>query len=80
MQLKQEQVGEEYLYDRACSGRLVIATGDFHQEHVEKMIRGNRRIKQKDITLKLEASEEIFGHIINPQRFRKFVPGGSHEN
>jgi hypothetical protein len=35
------------------------------------MIRGNRRIKQKGIILKLEAFEERVGHIINPLGFRK---------
>jgi hypothetical protein len=39
----------------------MTATDESHQEHVEEIIRGNRRIKQKDITLKLEASEERVG-------------------
>lgn len=49
----------------------MTATDDFHQEHVEQIIRGSRRIKQKDITLKLEASEERVGHIVIPVGFRK---------
>jgi hypothetical protein len=49
----------------------VTATDESHQEHFEEMIRGNRRIIQKDITLKLEASEERVGHIINTLGFRK---------
>jgi len=58
------------LCDRAWSVRPVTATDESHQEHVEEMIRGNRLIKQKDITFKLEASEERVGHIINPLGFR----------
>ena len=49
----------------------MTATEDSHQKHVKEMIRGKRRIKQKDITLKLEASEERVGHIINPLGFQK---------
>jgi hypothetical protein len=51
--------------------RLVTVIDDFQQELIEQMIRGNRRIKQKNITLKLEAYEERVGHIVNPLGFRK---------
>ena len=39
------------LSDKTQSGRPVTASDQLHQDHVEELIRGNRRIKQKRLLL-----------------------------
>jgi hypothetical protein len=58
----------------------LIATDKSDQEHIEEIIQENRRIKHEDVACKLEISKEGVGHIVNLLGFRKFLPGGSHEN
>jgi hypothetical protein len=54
----------------------VTASDQLHQDRVEELIRGNRRIKQKEIAVALGIFKEIVGHTINVLGFRKFVPDG----
>jgi len=42
----------------------VTASDQLHQDHVEEMIHGNRRIKQKENAVALGISKERVGHII----------------
>ena len=57
--------------DRTGSGRPVTASGQLHQDRIEELIRGNRRIKQKEIAVTLGVSKERVGHIIGVLGFRK---------
>jgi len=50
--------------DKTRSGRPVTASDLFHQDRVEKLIRGNRGIKQNEIAVALRISKERVGHII----------------
>jgi len=49
----------------------VTASDQLHQYRVEELIRGNRRIKQKEIAVALGVSKEREGHIIGVLGFRK---------
>jgi len=42
----------------------VAASDQLHQDHIEELIRGNCRIKQKEIAVALGISKERVGHII----------------
>ena len=50
----------------------VTASDQLHQDRVEELIRGNRRMKQKEIAVALGVSKERVGHIIGVLGFRKF--------
>jgi hypothetical protein len=41
----------------------VTASDELHQDRVEELIRGNRRIKQKEISVALWTPMERVGHI-----------------
>ena len=56
---KDGQLGQADLSDRTRSEGLGL-----HQDRVEELIRGNRRIKQKEIAVALGISKERVGHII----------------
>jgi hypothetical protein len=45
------------LSDKMRSGRPVTASDQLHQDHVEKLIHRNRRIKQKEIAVALGISK-----------------------
>ena len=49
----------------------VTASDQLHQDRVEELIRGNRRVKQKEIAVALGVSKERVGHIIGVLAFRK---------
>ncbi|GFR91616.1 histone-lysine n-methyltransferase setmar-like protein [Elysia marginata] len=55
---------ESILRDQKRSGRPLSASNAANQKAVDKMILGNRRIKQKDIAKELEISKERAQHII----------------
>ena len=42
----------------------MTASDQLHQDLAEELIRGNRRIKQKEIAVALGISKERVGHII----------------
>ena len=49
-----------------------MTTSDqLHQDRVEELIRGNRRMKEKEIAVALGISKERVGHIIGVLGFRK---------
>ena len=49
----------------------MTASDQLHQDRVEELIRGNHRIKQKEIAIELGISKERSGHIIGVLGFRK---------
>ena len=57
--------------DKTRSGRPVTASDQLQQDRVEELIRGNRRIKQKEAAISLGISKERVGHIIGVLGFRK---------
>ena len=59
------------LSDKTRSGRPVTASDQLHQDRVEELIRGNRRIKQKEIAVELGIFKVRVGHIIGVHGFRK---------
>ena len=69
---KDGEMGQTDLSDKTRSGRPVTASDQLHQYRVEELIRGNRRIKQKEIAVALGISKERVGHIIGVLGFRKF--------
>ena len=54
---KDGDLGQADLSDRTRSGRPVTASDQLHQDRVEELIRGNRRIKQKEIAIALGISK-----------------------
>jgi len=54
--LKDGELGQADLSDKTRSGRLVTASDQLYQDRVEELIRGNRRIKQKEIAVALGIS------------------------
>ena len=51
---KDGELGQADLSDKTGSGRPVTASDQLHQDRFEELIRGNRRIKQKEIPLHYE--------------------------
>ena len=47
----------------------MTASDQLHQDRVKELIRGNRRIKQKEISVALGISKERMGHIIGVRGF-----------
>jgi len=68
---KDGELGQADLSDKTRSGRPVTASDQLHQDWVEELIRGNRRIKQKEIAVALGISKERVGHIIGVLGFQK---------
>ena len=68
---KDGELGQADLSDKTRSGRPVAASDQLHQDRVEELIRGNRRIKQKEIAVALRISKERVGHIIGVLGFQK---------
>ena len=60
--VKGGELGQADLSDKTRSGRLVTASDELHQDHVEEMMHGNRRIKQKEIAVALGISKESGTH------------------
>ena len=54
----------------------MTASDQLHQDRAEELIRGNRRIKQKETAVALGISKERVRHIIGVLGFRKFVSDG----
>jgi hypothetical protein len=52
-QFKDGELGQADLSDKTRSGRPATASDQLHQDRVEKLIRGNRRVKQKEIAIAL---------------------------
>jgi len=50
---KDGELGQADLSDKTRSGSPVTASDQVHQDRVEEQIRGNRRIKQKEIAIAL---------------------------
>ena len=50
----------------------MTASDQRHQDRVEELISGNRRIKQKETDVALGISNDRGGHIIGVLGFRKF--------
>ena len=69
---KDGELGQADLSDKTRSGRPVTASDQLHQDFVQELIRGNRRIKQKEIAVALGVSKARVGHIIGVLGFRKF--------
>ena len=49
----------------------MTASDQLHQDRVEELIRGNRRIKQKETAVAIGISQERVGQIIDVLGFRK---------
>jgi len=49
----------------------VTVSDQLHQDRTEELIRGNRRIKQKETAVALGISKERVGHIIGVLGFQK---------
>jgi len=60
---KDGELGQADLSYKTRSGRPVTASDQLHQAHIEELICGNRRIKQKEIAIALGISKERVGHI-----------------
>jgi hypothetical protein len=56
--------GRANIFDQPRSGRSVSVTGDKHQKQVDKLIKHDRRITQKQIAGRLRMSKERVGYII----------------
>jgi hypothetical protein len=63
--------GEMSVLDEHKSGRPISVTCDGNQCRVDAMIQENRRIKQRNIALKLGISKERVHHIIETLNYRK---------
>ena len=61
---KDGELGQADLSDKTRSARPVTASDQLRQDRVEELIRGNRRIKQKETAIALGISKERVGHII----------------
>ena len=68
---KNAELGQADLSDKTRSGRPMTASDQLHQDRVEELIRGNHRIKQKEIAIELGISKERSGHIIGVLGFHK---------
>jgi len=55
---KDGELGQAGLSDKTRCGRPVTASHQLHQDRVEELIRGNRRIKQKETAVALGISKE----------------------
>jgi len=73
---KDGELGQADLSDKTLSGIPLTASDQLHQDLVEEMIRGNRRIKQKEIAVALGIYKDRVRHIIGVLGFRKFVSDG----
>ena len=74
---KDGELGQADLIDKTrCGRRPVTANDQLHQDGVEELIRGNRRIKQKEIALALGTSKERVGHNLVFLGSENFVPDG----
>ena len=73
---KDGELGPADLSDKTLSGIPLTASDQLHQDRVEEMIRGNRRIKQKEIAVALGIYKDRVRHIIGVLGFRKFVSDG----
>jgi len=62
--LKDGELGQADLSEKSQRGRPVTASDQLHQDHVEELICGNRRSKQKETAVALGISKEKVGHII----------------
>ena len=69
---KDGELGQADLSDKSRSGSPVTASGQLNQDRVEELIRGNRRITQKEIAFALGISKKRVGHVIGVLGFRKF--------
>jgi len=63
--------GEMSVVDEHGSGRPISVTRDENQCRVDAMIQENRRIKQRNIALKLGISQERAHHVIEILNYRK---------
>ena len=61
---KDGELRQAYFIDKTRSGKPVTASDELHQDRVEELTRGNRRIKQKEIAVALRTSKERVEHII----------------
>ena len=75
-----EAVLQGSVLDLHRSGRPISVTRDKNQYTVDATIQADRRIKQRDIALKLSISQERVHRIIQTLNCRKFAPGGSRDN
>jgi len=66
---KDGELGQADLSDKTRSGRPVTASVQLHQDRIEELIRGNRRIKQKETAIALAISKERVEHIIGVLEF-----------
>jgi len=64
-QFKDGELGQADLSDKTRSGRPETASDHLHQDCIKKLIRGNRRIKQKEIAVALGISKERVGNLID---------------
>ena len=63
--------GEMSVLDEHRPGRPISLTRDKNQCRMDAMIQENRRIKQRDIALKLGISQERVHHITETLNYRK---------
>ena len=68
---KDGELGQADLSDKTRSGGTVTASDQLHQNRVEELIRGNRRMKQNEIAVALGISKERVGLIIGVLGFWK---------
>jgi len=68
---KDGELEQADLSDKTRIGRPVTASDQLHHDRAEEMIRGNRRIKQKEIDDELGISKRRVGHVIGVLGFRK---------
>ena len=69
------RAGEMSVLDEHRPGRNISVTRDENKCRVDAMIQENRRIKQRDIALKLGISQERVHHIIETLNYRKVSKG-----
>ena len=66
------EMGQADLSDKTRSGRTVTASDQLHQDGVEELIRGNYRIRQKEIAVVLGISDTLLVFL----DCENFVPDG----
>lgn len=71
--------GKMSVFDEQRSGRPITVTHAENQRRVSAMIRENRRIRQRDIALKLEISQERVQHIMETLNYSKEITNQDEE-
>jgi hypothetical protein len=62
--------------DKQGSGQPLTATSEFHKKKVDKLIKDNQRITQREVAVKLGISQECMGHITDVLQYRMVCAKG----